>query len=57
MAKEYVGVYRKLLASTKAGGRKDRDRQHPLPGGALAIGAKASDCLAQATTKMLIEES
>jgi hypothetical protein len=37
MAKDYVGVYRKLLASTKAGGRQEQDRQHPLPDGEHAI--------------------
>ena len=33
MAKDYVRVYHKLLASTKAGDRLEQDRQRALPDG------------------------
>jgi len=33
MAKDYVRVYHKLLASTKAGDRREQDRQRALPDG------------------------
>ena len=33
MAKDYVRVYRSLLASTKAGDRREQDRQRALPDG------------------------
>jgi hypothetical protein len=37
MAKDYVSVYRKLLASMTAGDREEQDRKRPLSDGGHSI--------------------